>query len=316
MENLKKLSFFGLPIINNLDDFSLQTHLSKRFLYNISIYSEKHYKTYSIPKKTVGIRIISQPSRSLKGIQSWILVNILDKIKVSKSCKGFEKGSSIIENVKPHIGANTIVSLDIKDFYPSITDKQIFNVFKTIGYNNLVSTIFTNICSYKGKLPQGSPCSPKLANLITWHLDLRISGFIGKKGIIYTRYADDLTFSGSNPQTLSKSINYLRYIIKDEGFAVNESKTRIAGITKSKKITGLVLSDESYGIGSSKYKKIRALIRKLTFINEQTNYKEFNYLKGYLSYLKNVDFVRYKKAKLYIEKLQIKFPNTLIDKLF
>src|SRR5690606_36886562 len=223
-----KLNMLGLRVIQTLDDFSAITHISKYTIYQLSYHSDKHYKTDSIPKKSGGVRTICQLSRRLKGLQSWILVTILNNIQVSSACKRYRKGGSTIENAIPHIGANTVLNLDLKDVFPTVTDRRVFNIFKTTGYNNLISTVFTNICTYEGKLPQGSPCSPYLANLSAWTLDLRIQGYVGKRGISYTRYADDLSFSGLNPSKVVKIIPMITTIIDDENFKVNHKKTRIA----------------------------------------------------------------------------------------
>ena len=313
-ENIK-LNMLGLPVIQTLDDFSAITHISKYTIYQLSFYSDKHYKTYSIPKKSGGKRTICQPSRKLKGLQSWILVTILNKIQVSPSCKGFRKGSSTLENAIPHIGANTVLNLDLKDFFPTVTNKQVFNIFRAIGYNNLISTVFTNICAYKEILPQGSPCSPYLANLSAWTLDLRIQGYVGKRGISYTRYADDLSFSGLNPSKVVKIIPMIKTIIDDENFTVNHKKTRVASSARAKTVTGLVINEDSVGIGKQKYKKLRAKIHYLTKPKEQTNEELLNHVSGWLSYLNSVDKTRYNKAKKYIKELTKKYPKTLIERL-
>lgn len=310
-----KLNMLGLPVIQTLDDFSAITHISKYTIYQLSYHSDKHYKTYSIPKKSGGVRTICQPSRRLKGLQSWILVTILNKIQVSSSCKGFRKGSSTLENAIPHIGANTVLNLDLKDFFPTVTDRQVFNIFKTIGYNNLISTVFTNICTYEGKLPQGSPCSPYLANLSAWTLDLRIQGYVGKRGISYTRYADDLSFSGLNPSKVVKIIPMIKTIIDDENFIVNHKKSRVASSARAKTVTGLVINEESVGIGKQKYKDLRAKIHHLTLPKEQTNEVLLNHVSGWLSYLNSVDKIRFTKAMKYIKELTKKNPLTLISKL-
>lgn len=263
-----KLNMLGLPVIQNLDDFSVVTHISKYTIYQLSKHSDKYYKTYEIPKKSGGKRKISQPSKKLKGLQSWILVNILNKIQVSPSCKGFRKGSLTLENALPHIGANTLLNLDLKNFFPTITSNKVYNVFKTIGYNKLIATIFTNICTYEETLPQGSSCSPMLANLTTWTLDLRIQGYVGKRGISYTRYADDLSFSGLNPTKVIKIIPMIKEIINDENFIVNHKKTRIASSARAKIVTGLIINEDSVGIGKQKYKDLRAKIHHLTLPHE------------------------------------------------
>ncbi len=308
-----KLNMLGLPVIQSLDDFSLITHISKYTIYQLSEKSDFYYTTYNIPKKSGKPRMICQPSRKLKGFQSWILVNILDKTKVSNSCKGFEKKSSTLDNAIPHKGANTVLTIDLKDFFPNITSKQVFNIFRTLGYNDLISTIFTNICTYKGFLPQGSPCSPKLANLSAWKLDLRIQGYVGKRGVNYTRYADDLSFSGLNPANVVRIIPMISKIIESESFIINHSKTRIASSARAKIVTGLVISDDNIGIGQKKYKNVRAKIHHLTHPSEKGNVKLLNEVGGWLAYLNSVDKERLAKANKYINELYKKHPKSMIQ---
>ncbi|NGY38979.1 RNA-directed DNA polymerase [Flavobacterium sp. XN-5] len=310
-----KLNMLGLPVIQSIDDFSVVTHISKYTIYQLSHHSDKYYKTFEIPKKSGGKRTICQPSKKLKGLQSWILVNILNKIQVSPSCKGFRKGSSTLDNALPHIGANTILNLDLKDFFPTVSSKQVYNVFKTIGYNKLIATVFTNICTYNDMLPQGSPCSPMLANLTAWNLDLRIQGYVGKRGISYTRYADDLSFSGLNPTKVVKIIPMIKTIINDENFEVNHKKTRIASSARAKIVTGLIVNEDSVGIGKQKYKDLRAKIHHLILPTEQKNEKLLYHVGGWLSYLNSVDKLRLQKAKKYISELTKKYPTTLIARL-
>jgi RNA-directed DNA polymerase len=310
-----KLNMLGLPVIQSVDDFSVITHISKYTIYQLSQHSNKYYRTFEIAKKSGGRRTICQPSKKLKGFQSWILVNILNKIEVSPSCKGFRKGSSILDNALPHIGANTILNIDLKDFFSTISSKQVYNVFKIIGYNNLIATVFTNICTYEHKLPQGSPCSPALANLTTWTLDLRVQGYVGKRGISYTRYADDLSFSGLNPSKVVKIIPMIKTIIEDENFAVNLKKTRVSGSARAKTVTGLIINEGNVGIGKKAYKKLRAKIHHLTLPEEQKNKKLLLNVSGWLSYLNSVDKPRLKKAKKYINELAREYPETLVSKI-
>jgi retron-type reverse transcriptase len=310
-----RLSLNGLPIIQTLEDFADLTHISQYTLYQLSKNSNEYYKVFDIPKKSGGYRQISQPSKKLKAIQAWILFNILYKLNVSTSSKGFEKGHSIIDNAEPHKFSNEILTIDLRDFFPSINRSKVYNVFKTIGYNSVISAIFTNICSFEDSLPQGSPCSPRLANLILWTLDIRIQGYVGKRGITYTRYADDLTFSGLSPQKLINIYSTIRKIIEDEGFKINNNKTRMSGAARAKKVTGLVLSDQGFGIGHKKSNEIRSKIKHLTMTKEQTNLKLLSEVHGWLSYLNGVDKKRHQILKAYISKLALKYPSTLITKL-
>lgn len=306
---------FGLPVIQTMEDFSELTHISKYTLYQLSIHSDRYYTTYSIPKRSGKLRVISQPSKKLKGLQSWVLVNILNKLRVSTSCKGFEKGSSTYFNAEPHKGASSVLTIDLQDFFPSITQKQVFTIFRSIGYNDVISVVLSNICTFREALPQGSPCSPKLANLTAWQLDNRIQGYVGKRGINYTRYADDLSFSGLTPQKVVQVIPMIKQIIIDENFKINQSKTRIAGLSRAKIVTGLVISNDSVGIGKKKFKTLRSKIHHLTLSDNQKNIKLLYEVNGWLAYLKSVDVKRLNKAKKYIEELIVKHPSTLVERI-
>lgn len=310
-----RLNMLGLPVIQNIDDFSELTHISKSTLYQLSKNADKYYKIYTIPKKSGKARVICQPSKKLKGLQSWVLVNILERLQVSSSCKGFEKGSSTYHNAQPHKSANALLTVDLSNFFPTVSQKRVFNIFKAIGYNNLISVMFSNICTYKESLPQGSPCSPKLANLSAWRLDVRIQGYVGKKGINYTRYADDLSFSSLNPLKVVQVIPMIKKIISDEGFRINPTKTRIAGLARAKIVTGLVLTNDSVGIGRNRFKDIRSKIHHLTLPSEQSNNKLLIEVRGWLAYLKSVDIKRLNKAQKYIRDLTEKHPKTLISNL-
>lgn len=310
-----RLNMAGLPVIQTIEDLSELTHISKYTIFQLSKNSNKNYKSYTIPKKSGKLRTINQPSKKLKGLQSWILINILNKLKVSSSCKGFEKESSIAKNAEPHIGANTVLTIDLKDFFPTVKQKQVFNIFKAIGYNNVIAVILTNICTYEDALPQGSPCSPKLANLSAWQLDVRIQGYVGRRGINYTRYADDLSFSGLSPVKVVQILPMIKKIVEDEEFKINPAKTRIAGSSRAKIVTGLVLSGETFGIGKRTYKNVRAKIHHLTLAKEQANIKLLYQVNGWLAYLKSVDPKRLNKALKYIKELADKYPKTLVTKL-
>ena len=310
-----RLSFFGLPIIQTINDFSIITHISKYTIFQLSQNSQHHYKTYEIKKSSGKPRLIAQPNKKLKGLQAWILFHILNKLKVSSSCKGFERGTSISDNVEPHKLATTIMSMDLSDFFPSVKANMVYNIFKSIGYNKEIATIMTNICTFNGALPQGGPCSPKLANLILWKLDVRIQGYVGKRGLTYTRYADDLTFSGFNPSKLIQIVPVIKQIIKSEKFEVNENKTRIAGSARAKIVTGLVISNDTFGIGTKKLKIIRSKIHHLTLLNEQNNFDLIDEVQGWLSYINSVDKKRFHILNEYILKLSKKYPLTLITQL-
>lgn len=309
-----KLNLIGLPVLSSILDISEATHISIGSIYLFSKYANRFYCKYFIRKKSGKLREISQPSKKLKGLQSWILVEILNKVKVSESSKGFEIGSSTADNARVHVGANAILTVDLEDFFTNVRWQQVYSVFRSLGYNSLISTVFANLCTCDGVLPQGGPCSPRLANLCCWRLDLRVEGYTGRRGIVYSRYADDLCFSGGNREAVVKVLPMIKKIVSDERFSLNEDKTRIAGTSRAKRVTGLILADDSFGIGKKQAKTLRAKIHHLT-LPATSSVSLLKEVQGWLAYLKSVDKKRLTKVKKYIEKLLSKNPNTLIARL-
>ena len=304
--NIYSLKNLGLPALKKIEDFASATRLSLGQITYLSYRTEHLYKTYDLAKKNGKKREIAQPNRELKAVQAWILRNILDKLSTSPHSKGFDLGTSILENALPHQGANYVLSLDLEDFFPSVKANKVFGVFHSIGYNKEISSLLTNLCVYKGSLPQGAPTSPKLANLVSAKLDARIHGYTGPKGIVYTRYADDITLSAQSVQKLEKAKHFIGTIITDEDLVVNHSKTKLCGTKRQKKITGMVLSQNSVGIGREKLREIRAKIHHL-FTDKSDDYANVN---GLLAFTYGVDKKSYTKLYRFIEKMKIKYPSS------
>lgn len=124
-----------------------------------------------------------------------------------------------------------------------------------------------------------------------------------------------MSFSGQSPVKVVHIIPMIKKIIEDENFVINNSKTRIAGSSRPKIVTGLILANNSFGIGKQKYLIVRAKIHHLTFADEQVNFILLNEVNGWLSYLNSVDKKRLAKAKNYIKELALKYPTTLVTKL-
>ena len=149
------LQLFSLPILNNLEDLSVSTHISKKTLYRLSKFNSCHYARFSIPKKSGATREIQCPSREMKAIQAWILRNILEKIQVSKAATAFKPKTNISLNAVQHLGNQYIYCIDLENFFPSIGYSKVYTIFNTIGYNPHVSHILASLCTCDEKLPQG-----------------------------------------------------------------------------------------------------------------------------------------------------------------
>lgn len=303
--NIYSLKNLGLPALKEIKDFASATRLSYRRITYLAYRAEHLYNTYDVLKKSGKKRTIAQPNRELKAVQAWILRNILDKLSSSPHSKGFDLGTSILENALPHQGANYILTLDLEDFFPSISANKVYQIFNSIGYNKEVSSLLTNLCVFKGGLPQGAPTSPKLANLVSIKLDTRIHGYTGPKGMVYTRYADDLTLSSQSVQKLEKTRHFIGTIITDEDLVINRSKTKLCGTKSQKKITGLILSQNNIGIGREKLREIRAKIHHL-FTGKSDNYSHVN---GLLAFTYGVDKKSYTKLYRFIDKMKTKYPS-------
>lgn len=178
LEYAKTLFEKELPIIYDQYHLSLLVGYQYEYLLAASNSSEHFYRKFKIPKKNGDLREISEPLPSLKEIQHWILNEILYKLKVSKFAKAYVKGKSIKENARFHRNQKQVLTLDIKDFFPSIKVFKVIDIFKSIGYCDSVAVMLANLCCLDGSLPQGAPTSATLSNLVMIEVDNLISEFV------------------------------------------------------------------------------------------------------------------------------------------
>ena len=231
----------NVPVIFDFTHLALLLGIDPPLVsYYLFANEEEFYRTYSIPKKAGGYREIDVPSNRLKGVQRWVLQNILSKVKVHDKCFGFMGGKSIYSNALNHVGKECVLNLDLKDFFPSITIKDVFFIFYNLGYTKKVSYYLAKLMTKGGVLPQGSPASPMISNIVGMRLDKRLDKLANTYGAFYSRYADDITFSGSS--SIIKMLPTVEKIIKEEGFLVNEKKTRYAFSYQRQEVTGLIVN--------------------------------------------------------------------------
>lgn len=238
----KNLHQKKLPIIYDQTHLSLLVGYKAQYLRSISNAQHLFYRTFQISKKTGGKRTIEEPLPSLKEIQSWILDNILSKIQVSKHAKAFHKKRSIRSNAWYHQNKNLVLRIDVTDFFGSIKYKKIYKAFVSMGYNEAVATMLANLCTKDNKLPQGAPTSPALSNIVFLLADIRISGFMKIKGVRYTRYADDMTFSGDFEPGMV--IKFVKSVLKENDLKINDKKTRVQKKHQRQTVTGITVNQE------------------------------------------------------------------------
>lgn len=282
----EKLHAQQLPELGEANDLAQQMGISVgelRFLAFSRKNSQiSHYQKFKIPKRSGGERIISAPMPKLKKAQHWILENILNQVAIHEAAQGCAKNRSIKTNASRHLNKDVVVNQDLENFFPTITYARIKGMFRALGYSHNIATILALICSeaetkqvnvygenYHSQrtdrfLPQGSPCSPAITNIMCRKLDARLQGLGQKFGYSYTRYVDDISFSatGNAVNDLNKILLYSRKVIVDEGFKLNQKKLRIMKKGASQHVTGLLVNEKP-NVNKKTFKRFRALIFQL-----------------------------------------------------
>jgi RNA-directed DNA polymerase len=250
---------FGLQYSNFLVSLSKQVkrepNASKRGFCFDHLYS-----TYPLPKKSGGIRVITAPDEKLKSLQRAILHHGFTSIDKSPSATGFRRGTSIVRNAEPHVGKKVVVNVDIKGFFPNTPQALIRGACQNLVKGTLsedAQILVAELCGYKGALPTGAPTSPAIANVVLAKADKAIRTVCRKKRISFTRYADDLTFSG-NGDVLS-ILPFVRKVLADFGFELDSKKTNIFRKGRRQIVTGLVVNEKP-NLARPVRKKIRAAV--------------------------------------------------------
>jgi retron-type reverse transcriptase len=304
----------GLPHLESLKDLAVAMKMTTEDLvwlaYERGASDVDHYSRFEIPKRSGGSRLISSPKPKMRKAQSWINEEILAKVEPSKHCFAFRPGLSIVHNATSHLNKELILKLDIKDFFPSISFKRVRGYFEFLGFNPGISTVLALICTDSPRskvtvngrssivatgergLPQGACTSPALANLIASRLDSRLAGLIRsfEGDWVYTRYADDLTFSTNNSDAaIGQVLAAVTRIAADETFTIKQSKTRIMRAPRRQSVTGLIVGNQ-IRIPKESIKRMRALFNNIEklgqdAVSEQLGKNALNVAQGYWAYL-------------------------------
>ncbi len=315
--NIEKLEANHLPVLSTPAELAEAMGLPISQLRWLAFHNESptriHYVMFQTKKKSGGVRRLAAPHRKIANAQRWVLENVLEKLPHHDAAHGFVKQRSTVTNAQPHVNSEVILNLDLRDFFPSISFYRAEGLFRSFGYSPAVATIMALICTecpreivrFSGQvfypaigprsLPQGACTSPAISNLISRGLDHRLQGIARRLEFRYTRYADDLTFSGSGD--VKQRIGYLlarvRHIAKDEGFAVQESKTRVQRKHGRQTVTGLVVNDQ-LGVPRPLIRRIRAILHnaKRTGLAAQNRNNEPHFeswLRGMIAYIEMVN---------------------------
>ncbi|WP_437188077.1 reverse transcriptase family protein [Planctomicrobium sp. SH668] len=321
--DLRWIEYFGIPKLQtpeqiadwlgiSLGKLAWLTHRTER-RHRADSAKKSHYHYQWIQKRSGGWRLIEAPKAELKQAQSKILREILDRIPPHTAAHGFVADRSILTNARPHVGKRFILKMDLKDFYSNVRYSRVVAIFRSLGYSREVAIWLASLCTsnlpwdvkspvsdleklryYARHLPQGGVTSPALANLSAFSLDVRLSGLAEAYHLNYTRYADDLTFSGPGKAipALHELIPMIRQIIGSERFIANRKKFRIIRNGQRQTVTGLVVNDQ-LNISRTDYDRLKATLHNCVQQGPSTqnrkNHPNFrDHLLGRITHVLNV----------------------------
>ncbi len=287
-----------------------------------------------LAKRTGGARLLEAPKSRLKAVQRRILHEILDRVPTHDAAHGFVKGRGIATHAATHAGRAVVVRMDLADFFLSIPRPRVSAMFRTYGYAaetaRTLAGLCTNCAPARGgpapatwpspnatptvldiaalhrarqryatpHLPQGAPTSPALANLAAFGLDVRLAAAAGSVGAVYTRYADDLVFSGDEAfeARARRFVGVVKTIASDEGFEVNPRKTRVMPTSVQQSITGLVVNTRAT-VPRAAYERIEATLfnaaRRGAASQNRGGHADFRtHLGGVVAWVTSVDAAR------------------------
>ncbi len=343
----KEAESYGLPYVHSLNHLSHLSGVHYTELHSIVDRRTIPYHEFLINKKSGKPRTISAPSDNLKLVQRWIAKEILNKYSPHWRSYAYHKSSSIIKCAEEHLNSKWLIKLDIENFFGSIQEPQVYKIFKDAGYGKLISFELSRLCTISpniktsgkvqkkvndstsnikfayldsstkslGVLPQGAPTSPQLSNIVFKPIDEALQNLADKYELIYTRYADDISFSSSDKNFGRKNsaaiINAVRLILKNSTFNLNKNKTVIIPPSKSKTILGLNIDYERVKLSKSFKKKIELHVRGICLFGvlEHSKHKNFvsifgmlNYIQGLIHFAIHVEFEYGQKMNLRLKR--------------
>lgn len=299
----------------------------------------RHYHWQWVAKRSSGYRLLERPKPRIKAIQRQISRDLLSRIPSSDAAHGFVPGRSIHSFVRPHSGKRVVVRLDLANFFATISFARVRTILERVGYPHPVAMAIAGLATTRAPhniidqfpdkhgnglchetkqqlltshLPQGAPTSPTIANLAAFPLDRRLTGLANKFGGHYTRYVDDLAFSGDAAfaRKVNAFVAYATSIIIDEGFHPNFRKTRIMFSGSKQHLCGLIVN-KAGNIPRSEYDNLRALLHKAqdTGLDAQNNIGHTNFrahVRGKIAYIESTNPRRGEKLLLSFQKIPIR----------
>jgi RNA-directed DNA polymerase len=301
-----QLQRYGLPVWKTEADVAAALSVSLGQLCHLSQHRHRetapHYVAFAIPKRSGGERLIFAPKRRLKAVLRSLDRLLVSRLPRSAHAHGFIRGRSVATNAAPHVGRAVVLHFDIKDCFPTIHFGRVRGLLIALGYSYPVAATLAVLMTEAPRQPvaaegkiyhvptgprvcvQGAPTSPGLCNAILLRLDRRLAGLADRHGFAYTRYADDLTFSGNEVAKVAKLMKLVPEIVAAEGFAVNAGKTRVLRAGRRQTVTGVVVN-KVMGLSRHERRKLRAALHRQSMEAGRADIAEQLRLHGKLAYL-------------------------------
>ncbi|MGN7966625.1 reverse transcriptase family protein [Microbacterium sp. 22179] len=333
VRRLEILRAAGSPALLTLNHLALSANADWADLRNTVRRTGSPYRPIRIRKNSGGYRNLLSPNDELRKVQRWVLDNILvHSPRHPDSFAYFEKVTTR-ECAERHVGATWMLKTDLHDFFPSVTERQVYRVFAELGYSPLLAFELARLCTWpsqrspatwlnpndsrpyartvEGVLPQGAPTSGALANAVSRRLDKSLSGLALQHGLVYTRYSDDLTLSGSGEfsrKYAAALVPKVRALVERCGFNLHQKKTRIIPPGARKVVLGIVVNETGLGIMSEQKRRVDLYIHSVAKYGpaEFARHRKFdsalamiNHVEGWLAYLSHIDatWTRTRSAK-------------------
>jgi len=297
----------------------------------------QHYHYRILPKASGRLRLIEIPKPRLKDVQRQILFHVLNKIPPHPAAHGFVKSRSILSFVRPHVGRPIVLRMDLQDFFPTFPAARIAAFFRTAGYPESVADLLGGLCSTtaprslwlksasdygfeniyqardmysKPHLPQGAPTSPALANVCAYRMDCRLAGLARSVGAEYTRYADDLAFSGdeSFARHVDRFSIHVAAILLEEGLSVNHRKTRIMRRGVRQHLAGIV-ANEHMNVTRADFDRLKAILTNCIRHGPGTQNRKLHpqfrsHLLGRVAFFESINAAKGERLRAIFEQIQ------------
>jgi retron-type reverse transcriptase len=322
----------GLPVLNNVGALrkllGIKSPAQLGYFLLATDADGGPYTRFSIAKRDGGERVLCAPKKQLRWVQRQILDKVLDLVPAHDAAHGFVPGRSTVTNAAPHLGSEVVLKFDLTDFFPTIHYHRVVGLFARLGYyvadgrfgtddnSRRVAPTLARLCCWTpdpeqwfgALMPQGAPTSPAISNLVCRRLDARLAGLAKRNKGVYTRYADDLTFSFKKADELK--VGRFRWwvdqVCHQEGFFVNQKKFRVIRASQRQLVTGIVVNDE-LRVPREERRRFRAILhncRKHGVESQARGRPDFTaYLRGFASYVHMVDAEEGREFLLAVEEL-------------